>query len=107
MNDPVLRLEHIKKCYGDFTAVHDLSLLVPRGSIYGFLGPNGAGKSTTIRIALSIYEPTAGTIEVLGHKSAQSTVRYVHLHPEAVARADKKVSHRKKMENQEGSVILR
>jgi ABC-2 type transport system ATP-binding protein len=70
MSDPVLRLEHIKKCYGDFTAVHDLSLLVPRGSIYGFLGPNGAGKSTTIRIALSIYAATAGTIEVLGHPSA-------------------------------------
>ena len=70
MSESVLRLEHIKKCYGDFTAVHDLSLDVPRGSIYGFLGPNGAGKSTTIRIALSIYEPTSGTIEVLGHKSA-------------------------------------
>jgi len=70
MSDTVLRLEHIKKCYGDFTAVHDLSLVVPRGSIYGFLGPNGAGKSTTIRIALSIYEPTSGSIEVLGKPSA-------------------------------------
>lgn len=70
MNDPVLRLEHLHKRYGDFIAVHDLSLTVPRGSVYGFLGPNGAGKSTTIRMALSIYEPTAGTVEVLGHKSA-------------------------------------
>ncbi|MBK7643345.1 MAG: ATP-binding cassette domain-containing protein [Planctomycetes bacterium] len=70
MSDSVLRLEHIVKRYGDFTAVRDLSLDVPRGSIYGFLGPNGAGKSTTIRIALSIYAPTSGSIEVLGRPSA-------------------------------------
>ena len=70
MSDSVLELGHIHKRYGDFEAVHDLSLSVPRGSIYGFLGPNGAGKSTTIRIALSIYEPTSGTVEVLGHGSA-------------------------------------
>ncbi len=70
MSDAVLELEHIFKRYGDFEAVHDLSLVVPRGAIYGFLGPNGAGKSTTIRIALSIYAPTSGTIQVLGHPSA-------------------------------------
>jgi ABC-2 type transport system ATP-binding protein len=70
MTDSVLRLEHIHKRYGDFTAVHDLSLDVPRGSVYGFLGPNGAGKSTTIRIALSIYAPTSGRVEVLGRPSA-------------------------------------
>ncbi len=70
MSDTVLELEHIFKRYGDFEAVHDLSLVVPRGSIYGFLGPNGAGKSTTIRIALSIYAPTSGTIQVLGRPSA-------------------------------------
>jgi ABC-2 type transport system ATP-binding protein len=70
MNDAVLKLEHIHKRYGDFEAVHDLSLVVPRGSVYGFLGPNGAGKSTTIRIALSIYSPTSGSVEVLGRSSA-------------------------------------
>jgi ABC-2 type transport system ATP-binding protein len=70
MSDTVLELEHIHKRYGDFEAVHDLSLIVPRGSIYGFLGPNGAGKSTTIRIALSIYAPTSGRVAVLGHASA-------------------------------------
>src|SRR5262245_60438681 len=70
MSESVLELEHIHKRYGDFEAVHDLSLSVPRGSIYGFLGPNGAGKSTTIRIALSIYAPTSGTVQVLGRPSA-------------------------------------
>ncbi len=70
MSEPVLRLEHLHKRYGDFIAVHDLSLTVPRGSVYGFLVPNGAGKSTTIRMALSIYEPTAGKVEILGRSSA-------------------------------------
>lgn len=70
MNDRVLQLEGITKRYGDFTAVDDLNLTVPRGSVYGFLGPNGAGKTTTIRMILSIYEPTSGTIEILGHRSA-------------------------------------
>jgi ABC-2 type transport system ATP-binding protein len=68
--DHVLRLEHITKRYGDFTAVDDLSLDVPRGSVTGFLGPNGAGKTTTIRISLSIYAQTSGTVEILGAPSA-------------------------------------
>ena len=66
----VLRLENVTKRYGSFTAVDDLSLAVPRGSVTGFLGPNGAGKTTTIRMCLSIYEPTSGSIEVLGARSA-------------------------------------
>lgn len=70
MSEPVLCLHHIHKRYGDFVAVHDLSLEVPQGSVYGFLGPNGAGKSTTIRIALGIYEATSGSVEVLGKASA-------------------------------------
>ena len=68
--DTVLRLDRITKRYGDFTAVDELSLDVPRGSVTGFLGPNGAGKTTTIRISLSIYEATSGTVEVLGRPSA-------------------------------------
>jgi ABC-2 type transport system ATP-binding protein len=70
MNDSALVLENITKRFGDFTAVQDLSLNVPRGSVYGFLGPNGAGKTTTIRIILSIYEPTSGRVEILGRPSA-------------------------------------
>jgi ABC-2 type transport system ATP-binding protein len=70
MSDPVLRLRQLTKRYGDFLAVDALDLDVPRGSVLGFLGPNGAGKTTTIRMVLGIYEPTAGSIEVLGHASA-------------------------------------
>ncbi len=70
MSDPVLVIDHVTKRFGDFTAVNDLSLSVPKGSVYGFLGPNGAGKTTTIRMVLAIYEPTQGSISVLGKPSA-------------------------------------
>ncbi len=69
-NGAAVVLSGITKKYGDFTAVSDVSLEVPRGSIYGFLGPNGAGKTTTIRMILDIVKPTAGRITVLGADSA-------------------------------------
>jgi ABC-2 type transport system ATP-binding protein len=44
----MISVEHLTKCYGDFTAVDDLSFEIGEGHVYGFLGPNGAGKSTTM-----------------------------------------------------------
>ena len=70
MNDKVLELENVTKRFGDFTAVHGVSLAIPRGSIYGFLGPNGAGKTTTIRMIFDIIKPTSGRINILGASSA-------------------------------------
>ena len=52
--------------FGQLTAVRDLSLHVPRGSVYGFLGLNGAGKSTTIRMLLGLLRPTSGEVALLG-----------------------------------------
>ena len=70
MNDAVV-LDGIRKSFGDFVAVNDLSLRVPAGSIYGFLGPNGAGKTTTIRMIMSIFYPDAGRISVLGEPNSE------------------------------------
>ena len=70
MGEPVLQLNNVVKTYGDFTAVRDLNLSIPKGSIYGFLGPNGAGKTTTIRMILEIIKPSSGEITILGHHSA-------------------------------------
>jgi ABC-2 type transport system ATP-binding protein len=70
MNDCVLELERVTKRFGDFTAVEDVSLRIPRGCIYGFLGPNGAGKTTTIRMIVDILRPTSGRISILGASSA-------------------------------------
>ncbi|MFT4541054.1 MAG: ABC-2 type transport system ATP-binding protein [Planctomycetota bacterium] len=71
--DSAVRLSGITKTYGSHTAVRDLSLEVPRGSIYGFIGPNGSGKTTTIRMILRIIHPDKGEIEVLGHSGTRAS----------------------------------
>lgn len=70
MTDWVLSLDKVSKRYGAFIAVDELSLRIPKGSIYGLLGPNGAGKTTTIRMILDIIKPASGQINILGHDSA-------------------------------------
>ena len=71
----MLTVRGLTKRFGDFTAVDDLSFTVERGQVYGFLGQNGAGKSTTIRMLLTLINPTAGEISFFGqslrsHRSA-------------------------------------
>lgn len=61
-----LRLEHVVKHFGDFTAVDDLSFAVAPGEVFGFLGGNGAGKTTSLRLVLDILRPDQGSISVLG-----------------------------------------
>ena len=65
--DPIIRVEHFSKKYGDLTAVDDISFTVDEGSIFAFLGPNGAGKSTTINTLCTILEKTEGTLTINGH----------------------------------------
>jgi len=62
------------KRYAGHLAVRELSLRVPRGSVYGLLGPNGAGKTTTIRMILNIIAPDEGSIDVLGQPNTSSGV---------------------------------
>ena len=62
----ILEINHLSKKYKDFTAVDDLSFSVNSGDVYGFLGQNGAGKSTTIRMMLTLIEPTSGDIKIFG-----------------------------------------
>lgn len=61
-----MKCEHVRKRYGDVTAVDGLSLTVQRGECFGLLGPNGAGKTTTIEILEGLLTPDEGQIEVLG-----------------------------------------
>jgi ABC-2 type transport system ATP-binding protein len=56
--------------FGDFLAVDNLSVAIPRGSFFGFLGPNGAGKSTTIKMLTGLLAPTSGSIRILGRDLA-------------------------------------
>ncbi|MEE3330409.1 MAG: ABC transporter ATP-binding protein [Myxococcota bacterium] len=59
--------EHLSKHFASFTAVHDVSLHVDAGSIFGFIGPNGAGKTTTIRMLLGLIAPSGGSATLFGH----------------------------------------
>jgi ABC-2 type transport system ATP-binding protein len=66
MSDLAIDVRNVVKRYEAHVAVRDLSLQVPRGSVYGLLGPNGAGKTTTIRMLLDIIIPDSGTISIFG-----------------------------------------
>ncbi len=62
----MIEISNLTKRYGDFTAVRNTDLVVPRGELFGFLGPNGAGKTTTLRMMAGILKPTSGSIRVAG-----------------------------------------
>ncbi|PSL21520.1 ABC transporter ATP-binding protein [Dyadobacter jiangsuensis] len=66
MENPVIDLKGLTKCYGSLKAVDDLNLKVEKGEIFGLLGPNGAGKTTTILMMLGLTEPTSGKALVCG-----------------------------------------
>lgn len=76
----IINLSAVTKTFGSVKAVDDLSLSVPRGSIYGFIGPNGSGKTTTIRMIMKIMYPDQGTILINGrehHAQRLSNVGYL------------------------------
>src|SRR5437764_14613939 len=60
MSQSVIVLDHLSKSFANVHAVHDLSLQIEAGTIFGFLGANGAGKTTTIRMLCGLTHPTAG-----------------------------------------------
>ncbi len=62
----IIEVRNLTKDFGEIRAVNDLSFTVGEGQVYGFLGQNGAGKSTTIRMLLTLIEPTSGGIEIFG-----------------------------------------
>ena len=62
----MIRVTNLTKTFGGFKALDDLSMSVPKGSVYGLVGPNGAGKSTILRHITGVYRPDSGTIEVDG-----------------------------------------
>jgi len=64
----IVNVKGLTKQFKHLTAVKDLSFSVNEGDVYGFLGQNGAGKSTTIRMLLTLIEPTAGEVEIFGQK---------------------------------------
>jgi ABC-2 type transport system ATP-binding protein len=62
----IIEVKNLKKQFGDFVAVDNISFEVKTGEIFAFLGPNGAGKSTTIKMLTTLLHPTSGSIELNG-----------------------------------------
>ena len=62
----MIELKNVTKTFGDFKALEDLSMCVPKGTVYGLVGPNGAGKSTAIRCIVGVYRPDSGEIAADG-----------------------------------------
>lgn len=73
----LLCVEHVTKRYATHTALHDVSLAIPRGAVYGLLGPNGAGKTTLIRIINRITAPDEGRV-LLGGRWSRAGRRPAH-----------------------------
>jgi len=69
-----ISVQQLRRTYGAFTAVDDLSFEVGRGEIVGLIGPNGAGKTTTLRTLAGIPKPSAGRVVVDGHDLATAPI---------------------------------
>ena len=78
----LLTVEHVSKRYAAHTALDDVSLAIPQGSVYGLLGPNGAGKTTLIRIINRITAPDSGRVLFDGHEIAPDDIYRIGYLPE-------------------------
>ena len=78
----ILRVENVTKRFANHTALDDVSLEIPRGSVYGLLGPNGAGKTTLIRIINRITAPDSGKVYLDGRELAPEDVYKIGYLPE-------------------------
>jgi len=80
--NPILEVKNVVKQYGDYTALNNVSLSVPKGSIYGLLGPNGAGKTSLIRIINQITMPDGGEVLLDGEPLNPKHVSQIGYMPE-------------------------
>jgi ABC-2 type transport system ATP-binding protein len=71
----VLETHGLGKQYGRRWALRDCTLSIPEGKVVGLVGPNGAGKTTLLQLAVGLLRPTAGSIEVLGGRSAENSAQ--------------------------------
>ena len=70
----MIKLENVTKSFGNFKALEQLNMTVPKGAVYGLVGPNGAGKSTAIRLLTGVYRPDCGSITMEGMPIYENTV---------------------------------
>jgi ABC-2 type transport system ATP-binding protein len=72
---PAVEITNLRKAYGRTVALHDLSLTVEPGEVFGFLGPNGAGKTTTVKVLLGLVRPTSGQARIFGVSTTDPEAR--------------------------------
>ncbi|MCI8364082.1 MAG: ABC transporter ATP-binding protein [Eubacterium sp.] len=70
----IIETKNLTKSYGDFTAVSNVNLHIPKETVYGFLGPNGAGKSTTMKMFLGLTKQTSGSFVIDGKRFPENRV---------------------------------
>ena len=75
----MLSLQNVIKTFGDFRALDELTMTVPKGAVYGLVGPNGAGKSTAIRLMTGVYRPDAGKITLEGMQIWENPAQKVRI----------------------------
>ena len=73
--EPAVRTVELTKHYGPSIALSGLTMVVPRGEVFGFLGPNGSGKTTAVKLLLGLTRPTGGEAWVLGHRAGNRETR--------------------------------
>lgn len=79
---PTVELQRVRKSYGNFVAVDDLSFSIAPGSIFGLLGPNGAGKTSTIRMMIGIILPDSGEVRMFGEPFRRQHLERIGYLPE-------------------------
>ena len=87
----MIEVEQLRKQYGDFAAVKDVSFTARPGEIFGLLGPNGAGKTTTIGCISSLHTPTSGHVRVMKHDVVRDGIaarRSIGVVPQEIALYD-------------------
>lgn len=70
----ILKTNSLSKSYGNFKALDELTMNIPKGAIYGFVGKNGAGKTTLIRMICGIQEPSSGDYTLYGRKNTEKDI---------------------------------
>ena len=75
----MIELKNVTKSFGKFKALDDLTMKIPKGSVYGLVGPNGAGKSTAIRLMTGIYRPDSGSVTMEGMPIYENPVNKVRM----------------------------
>ncbi|MCL6433988.1 MAG: ABC transporter ATP-binding protein [Leptolyngbyaceae cyanobacterium HOT.MB2.61] len=78
----MLKIEQLRKIYGNQPVLQDLSLAIAPGEIYGLLGPNGSGKTTTINILCNLLRADSGTVEIGGQPISEQTKRIIGVAPQ-------------------------